>query len=68
VIFLDEAFDQMDIALEHRISSALSERSLSLVIVTHRTESVATSTRRFELRTAGLDRTAQEERSSSARS
>ncbi len=51
VLFLDEAFDQMDLALERRISSALSERSLSLVIVSHRSESVAASTKRIELPT-----------------
>jgi ATP-binding cassette, subfamily B, bacterial CvaB/MchF/RaxB len=49
VIFLDETFDQMDLPLERRISSALAERALSLVVVTHRAESVATATKRIEL-------------------
>src|SRR5258706_1967449 len=49
ILFLDEAFDQMDLALERRISSAFSERSLSLVLVSHRLGSFCPSTKRIEL-------------------
>ena len=54
ILFLDEAFDQMDLALERRISSALSERSLSLVIVSHRGDTVATSSKRLEMKFPGV--------------
>jgi ATP-binding cassette, subfamily B, bacterial CvaB/MchF/RaxB len=59
LIFLDETFDQMDLPLERRISSALSERALSLVIVTHRVDSVATSTKRVEMSLGAVGRIAQ---------
>lgn len=36
VLFLDEAFDQVDLALERKISSSLSEISIAVVIVSHR--------------------------------
>ena len=49
VLFLDEAFDQLDLALERRISASLSQRSLGLVIVSHRPETAAISTRRLEM-------------------
>jgi ATP-binding cassette, subfamily B, bacterial CvaB/MchF/RaxB len=49
VLFLDEAFDQLDLALEKRIGSALSEHSVSIVLVTHRSETVASSVRQVEL-------------------
>lgn len=48
-LFLDEAFDQIDVALERRISSALSQRALSLVVVSHRPETAAASARRVQL-------------------
>ncbi|MGZ5080617.1 MAG: peptidase domain-containing ABC transporter [Usitatibacter sp.] len=54
VLFLDEAFDQIDVALERRISSSLAGRSLSLVIVSHRPETVAASIKRLELSTPNL--------------
>ncbi|HUQ99254.1 MAG TPA: ATP-binding cassette domain-containing protein, partial [Gemmatimonadaceae bacterium] len=49
ILFLDEAFDQIDVALERKISSALSDKATSLVIVSHRAETVASSIKRVEL-------------------
>ena len=49
VLFLDEAFDQIDVALERRISSALVKRSLSLVVVSHRVETVTSSSKLLEM-------------------
>ena len=49
ILFLDEAFDQLDVALERRISAALSDRALSLVIVSHRPETVSVSVKRVEM-------------------
>jgi ATP-binding cassette subfamily B protein RaxB len=49
ILFLDEAFDQIDVALERRISTALASHQLALVIVSHRAESVANSIRRIQL-------------------
>jgi ATP-binding cassette, subfamily B, bacterial CvaB/MchF/RaxB len=49
ILFLDEAFDQVDLALERRISSALTGQNLSLVIVSHRPETAAVSSKRVEL-------------------
>ena len=49
VLFLDEAFDQIDLALERRITSALADLSLSLVLVSHRTETATTPARRLSL-------------------
>jgi ATP-binding cassette subfamily B protein RaxB len=40
VLFLDEAFDQLDVALERRISGALKARELSFVLVSHREDSI----------------------------
>ena len=49
ILFLDEAFDQVDLALERRISSALTRQAMSLVIVSHRPETAAVSSKRLEL-------------------
>ena len=49
VLFLDEAFDQLDLALERRISSSLAERSTGIVLVTHRPETFSASTRQIAL-------------------
>jgi ATP-binding cassette, subfamily B, bacterial CvaB/MchF/RaxB len=49
ILFLDEAFDQVDLALERRISSALTGQNMSLVIVSHRPETAAVSSKRVEL-------------------
>jgi ATP-binding cassette subfamily B protein RaxB len=49
VLFLDEAFDQLDVPLERRISDALRVRSMAHVVVTHRTENISPESRRVEL-------------------
>ena len=49
ILFLDEAFDQVDLALERRISTALTQQALSLVVVSHRPETAAVSSKRLEL-------------------
>src|SRR5260221_7007899 len=49
VLFLDEAFDQIDLALERRISSSLAGHALSVVIVSHREETASASVRRLEM-------------------
>ena len=49
VLFLDEAFDQLDVALERRISSSLGQQPLAVVIVSHRPETIAASIRMLEL-------------------
>jgi ATP-binding cassette subfamily B protein RaxB len=50
VLFLDEAFDQLDMALERRISTSLAlDRMMSLVIVSHRPETASTAGKRLEL-------------------
>jgi ABC-type transport system involved in Fe-S cluster assembly fused permease/ATPase subunit len=50
ILFLDEAFDQIDVALERRISTAIAERGIALVIVSHRPETIASSVKRMEMR------------------
>jgi ATP-binding cassette subfamily B protein RaxB len=52
ILFLDEAFDQIDVALERRISTAIAGRKVALVIVSHRPETVASSVRRMEMQPA----------------
>jgi len=50
VLFLDEAFDQLDMALERRISTSLAlDRMMSLVIVSHRPETASSAGKRLEL-------------------
>jgi len=49
VLFLDEAFDQLDVSLERRISAALADRAISLVVVSHRAETVSVSIKRVEM-------------------
>jgi ATP-binding cassette subfamily B protein RaxB len=49
VLFLDEAFDQIDLALERRITSALTSPTLAVVVVSHRAETVTASARRLDL-------------------
>ena len=49
LLFLDEAFDQLDVALERRISAAISGRSLGLIVVSHREETVEATSRKVEL-------------------
>jgi ATP-binding cassette subfamily B protein RaxB len=52
VLFLDEAFDQMDVALERRISKSLTDRSLAVVIVSHREETVSATVKRVQMRSS----------------
>ena len=54
LLFLDEAFDQLDVALERRISAAISGRSLGLIVVSHREETVEATSRKVELRTHSM--------------
>jgi ATP-binding cassette, subfamily B, bacterial CvaB/MchF/RaxB len=49
ILFLDEAFDQLDVSLERRISAALADRAISLVVVSHRAETVSVSIKRVEM-------------------
>jgi len=49
VLFLDEAFDQLDVSLERRISHSIQNPNLALVIVTHRVHDLSSSAKRFEL-------------------
>ena len=49
VLFLDEAFDQLDVALERRISSSLGQHPIAVVIVSHRPETIASTIRMLEL-------------------
>lgn len=49
ILFLDEAFDQIDVALERRISSSMKDRALALVIVSHRPETVSATVKQIDL-------------------
>ncbi len=49
VLFLDEAFDQLDLAREREITEQLKHLGLSLVIVSHRPETVRTVDRTVRL-------------------
>jgi len=49
VLFLDEAFDQVDMALERGISSRLAKLDISVVLVSHRPETVAGYEAKVEL-------------------
>jgi ATP-binding cassette, subfamily B, bacterial CvaB/MchF/RaxB len=49
VLFLDEAFDQLDVALERQISASIIAPSLALVIVSHREETVSAGTKRLSM-------------------
>jgi ATP-binding cassette subfamily B protein RaxB len=54
VLFLDEAFDQLDMALERRISQALVSNAIAMVIVSHREEGALASVRRLHLGSRNL--------------
>jgi ATP-binding cassette subfamily B protein RaxB len=41
VLFLDEAFDQLDVALERNITDGLTNFNLAMVIVSHRPETIS---------------------------
>ena len=50
ILFLDEAFDQLDLALERRITGELKKIGFGIVIVSHRPETVRDVDRLIELR------------------
>jgi ATP-binding cassette subfamily B protein RaxB len=52
VLFLDEAFDQLDVALEHKISGSLEGRAIAVVIVSHREETASYAQRRIAIASA----------------
>ncbi len=58
ILFLDEAFDQLDLALEQRITDVLKQQGYGLVIVSHRPETVRRVDRLIELRGSVVDATA----------
>ncbi len=49
VLFLDEAFDQLDVGLERAISMKLTQLSLSVVVVSHRDQTVSASFKRVSM-------------------
>src|SRR5689334_12820554 len=49
VLFLDEAFDQMDLPLERRIANSLSAATTSVVVVSHREETASTTLKRVQM-------------------
>jgi ATP-binding cassette subfamily B protein RaxB len=49
ILFLDEAFDQMDVALERRISSTLAYRAIAVLLVSHRDETISSSIKRIQM-------------------
>jgi ATP-binding cassette subfamily B protein RaxB len=49
VLFLDEAFDQLDLALERRISSSIANQALAIVLVTHRSETLIATSKQVSL-------------------
>jgi ATP-binding cassette, subfamily B, bacterial CvaB/MchF/RaxB len=49
VLFLDEAFDQMDVALERKISTGISKYSIAVILVSHRDETIAGSIARIQM-------------------
>jgi ABC-type bacteriocin/lantibiotic exporter with double-glycine peptidase domain len=53
VLFLDEAFDQLDVALERRISSSIVNPSLALVVVSHRPETIEATVKRINPSSTG---------------
>ncbi len=55
VLFLDEAFDQLDVALERRISNSLSKVVPSVILVSHRQETVAATMKRVDFQTLVSD-------------
>lgn len=52
VLFLDEAFDQLDVALERSISQSIRNPDLALVVVSHRPETISASVTKFDFQLA----------------
>jgi ATP-binding cassette subfamily B protein RaxB len=50
LLFLDESLDQVDQALENRISMSLRSASIAVALVSHRQETIITTARRVNLR------------------
>jgi ATP-binding cassette subfamily B protein RaxB len=50
VLFLDETFDQLDLALEQRITTQLRSLGMAIVIVSHRSDTVREVDRIIELK------------------
>jgi ATP-binding cassette subfamily B protein RaxB len=55
ILFLDEAFDQIDLALERRVTTGLQPLNLSIVVVSHRPETVDASVKRLNMGTTDFD-------------
>ncbi|HRK56912.1 MAG TPA: peptidase domain-containing ABC transporter, partial [Burkholderiaceae bacterium] len=55
ILFLDEAFDQLDLGLEQRITESLRAQGLGLVIVSHRPETVRRVDHRIDLQGAAIE-------------
>ena len=49
VLFLDEAFDQLDVALEHKINASLEGRAVAVVVVSHREETASYAQKRIAI-------------------
>jgi ATP-binding cassette subfamily B protein RaxB len=49
ILFLDEAFDQLDLEREHQITDGLRKQGLGVVIVSHRPDTVAKVDRVIEM-------------------
>jgi len=49
VLFLDEAFDQLDVSLEKHISDALAQTGQSVVVVSHRPETILSRVRTISM-------------------
>ena len=50
VLFLDEAFDQLDVALEHKINASLEGHAVAVVVVSHREETASYAQKRIASR------------------
>jgi ATP-binding cassette subfamily B protein RaxB len=48
-LFLDEAFDQLDLALEKLIAKELSQAGITVVVVSHRPHTAENATRSVSL-------------------
>jgi ATP-binding cassette subfamily B protein RaxB len=49
ILFLDEAFDQIDVALERRISTSVQGVGLALVVVSHRPDTVTAFSKHLDM-------------------
>ena len=51
---MDEATSHLDVALEHRVTTAVKALGLTCIIVAHRPETIASAERRLLLRRDGI--------------